>query len=183
MAAKHDLEKLFALSAVEILTVVQRNNRLLMAVKGGVAQEHLSRYLTSLVREKRIVKFGPIDEDGKPDFWVIYNDRKFLLECKNIQKTLRKGEMTVDFMRTRYAKTVGPEGRFYKSTEFHILAACLFNQTGQWKFKFIPTRRLGKNSNYKGRLDNKVSLGESKNYFKYWRTDLLEALQLVGQGG
>ncbi len=179
MAGKHDLEKIFELSAAEILTVVQRNNRLLMAVKGGVAQEHLNRYLSNLVKEERIEKFGSIDEDGKPDFWVILNGRKYLLECKNIQKTLRKGEMTVDFMRTRYAKTVGPEGRFYKSTEFDILAACLFNQARRWEFRFIPIRRLGKNPNYKGRLDNKVSLGKSKNYFKYWQTDLVEALRLV----
>jgi hypothetical protein len=179
MVGKHDLEKLFALSAAEILNVVQRNNRLLVAVKGGIAQEHLSRYLKKSVRNKRIKKFGSIDEDGKPDFWVIFNGRKYLLECKNVQKSLRRGEMTVDFMRTRYAKTVGPEGRFYKSSEFHILAACLFNQEGRWEFRFIPTRRLGKNPNYEGRLDNKVSLGKSKNYFKYWQTDLVEALRLV----
>ncbi len=179
MAKKHDLERLFALSATEILTVVQRNNRLLMAVKAGVAQEHLSRYLKQLVKENRIEDFGSIDEDGKPDFWVIFNGRKYLLECKNVQKTLRKGEMTVDFMRTRYAKTVGPEGRFYKPSEFHILAACVFNQERRWDFRFIPTRRLGRSSNYNGRLDNKVSLGESKNYFKYWCTDLVEALRMV----
>lgn len=183
MPNKHNLERLFKLSANNILTVVEKNNRCLMAVKGAVAQEHLERYLARLKKSGVIKDFCAIDKDGEPDFWVIYRGKKFLIECKNVQKTLRRGEITVDFMRTRYAKSVGPEGRFYKPSEFHVLAACLHNQTGKWKFRFIATKRLGRHSEYRGRLDNKVSLGKSKRYFKWWAEDLTVVLEWLRKNG
>lgn len=182
MAGEHPLEKMFALSAPSILDVIQRNNRLLMAVKGGIAQEHLRQYLVSLRDSREITDFGLLIEEGKPDFWVLWEGRNYFVECKNVQRTLRRGEITVDFMRTRYAKTVGPQGRFYKSSEFHVLAACLFNQTGKWEFRFIPTGKLAPHKEYRGRLDNKVSLGESTIYFSHWCADLVSALRLVPKG-
>jgi hypothetical protein len=86
--------------------------------------------------------------------------------------------MAIDFMRTRYAVTEGPENRFYRPSEFHILAACLFNQTGRWEFRFIPAARLGRHPRHRGRLDNRVSLGPSKAYFRLWTDDLPAALRM-----
>jgi len=179
MSKKHALEVMFGLEAPAILDVIERNNRLMMAVKGGIAQEHLRQYLTKLRDEHQISDFGSSVEEGKPDFWVLFGGNNYLVECKNVQKTLRQGEITIDFMRTRYAKTVGPQGRFYKPSEFHILAACLFNQTVRWEFRFIPTHKLPKHERYRGRINNRVSLGESTNYFGQWRADLVAALRAV----
>ncbi len=179
MPSKHPLEEMFGLPAAAILDVIQRNNRLLMAVKGGIAQEHLRAYLSQLRDSREIVDFGSLIEEGRPDFWVLFEGRKYLLECKNVQRTLRRGEITVDFMRTRYAKTVGPQGRFYKFSEFDILAACLFNQTSRWEFRFIPTAELARHKAYRGRIDNRVSLGESAVYFGHWSRDLVSAVRLV----
>jgi hypothetical protein len=126
---------------------------------------------------RTITDFGSPIEEGRSDFWVLLEGRRYLVECKNVQKTLRRGEMTVDFMRTRYAKTVGPQGRFYKPTEFQILAACLFNQTGRWEFRFISTTKLPRHKNYRGRIDNRISLGSSTHYAGFWQEDLVSALR------
>jgi hypothetical protein len=179
ISAKHQLEEQFALSATEILSVIQSSNRTLIAVRGAVAQEHLRRYFEELKNRSLIVDYRAIDEDGKPDFAVNYRGREYLIECKNVQKTMRKSEVTVDFMRTRYAKTEGPQGRFYKCSEFQILAACLYNQLGVWKFKFISTHKLASHPQYLDRLDNKVSLGASTAYYSAWQDDLSTALDMV----
>ena len=175
----HPLERAFGLPAHTILDVLQRSNRLFVAVKGGIAQEHLRRKLASLRKAGRIASFESIDRDGQPDFRVIYRGRQFLIECKNVRRTLSRREMAIDFMRTRYAATEGPENRFYRPSEFHILAACLFNQTGRWEFKYIPTARLSRHPRHRGRLDNRVSLGPSKKYFRLWTDDLPAALRMV----
>ncbi len=144
-----------------------------------MAQEHLRRYLDHTKNKGLIADYRTIDEDGKPDFAVIYRGREYLIECKNVQKTMRKSEVTVDFMRTRYAKTEGPQGRFYKISEFQVLAACMYNQLGVWTFKFISTDRLSPHPQYVDRLDNKVSLGASTAYYSSWQDDLCAALDMV----
>lgn len=179
ISAKHQLEEQFNLSAAEILDVIKSSNRTLIAVRGAIAQEHLRRYLEALKNKGVLSGYSAIDQDGKPDFAVVYKGRQYLIECKNVQKTMRKSEVTVDFMRTRYAKTDGPQGRFYKISEFQVLAACLYNQLGIWKFKFISTDRLSVHPTYSDRLDNKVSLGPSSAYYALWHDDLPAALDMV----
>jgi hypothetical protein len=156
---------MFRLSAHSILDVLQQNNRLFVAVKGGIAQEHLRRALHRLRRDGHIQEFGSIDEDGRPDFWVRHRRREFLIECKNVRRTLTRREMAIDFMRTRYAATEGRENRFYRPREFHVLAACLFNQTARWEFRYIPAARLARHPDYRNRLDNKVSLAHQRGTF------------------
>ncbi len=179
MDGKHPLEEMFALPATAILDAIHRNNRLLVAVKGGIAQEHLRVYLQGLREARRVTDFGSHIEEPASDFWVLFENNRYLIECKNVQKTLRRGEITIDFMKTRYAKTVGPQGRFYKPSEFQVLAACLFNQTKKWEFRFIPTTKLPRHRAYRGRIDNRVSLGNSTPYFEHWQEDLVAALRMV----
>lgn len=179
MPERHPLEEMFALPATAILDAIHRNSRLLVAVKGGIAQEHLRIYLEEMREKREITDYGSSMEENKPDFWVLFDGNRFLVECKNVQKTLRRGEMTVDFMRTRYAKTMGPQGRFYKPSDFDVLAACLFNQTGRWEFRFIATGRLPRHRKYRGRIDNRISLGESTGYFQEWYEGLVSALRSV----
>jgi hypothetical protein len=177
----HELEKLFCLSAGEILDVVLSNNRTLMNLKGAIAQEHLRRHLKQLARQHKIDSFHPINREGEPDFKVFYRNREFAVECKNVQKTLRKSKgITIDFMRTR--NPIGkPWLRYYSPNEFDVLAACTFNQTGKWEFRFIPTRFLRRHPEFSNRLDNKVSLDPSQDYFRYWTDDLGKALELLCQ--
>lgn len=162
-----------------ILDSVARSNRILVAVKGAVAQECLRRHLRRLRHSGAIQDFAPIDADGQPDFRVRYRGGEYLVECKNVQKSTRRGEMTVDFMKTRYAKTENPSGRFYKKSDFHVLAACLFNQTGIWEFRFIPTAKLPRHPRYPSRLSSRVSLGPSTKYYRVWSERLETTLRLV----
>ena len=178
---RHELERLFCLSATEILDVVLRNNRTLMNLKGAIAQEHLRRHLKLLVRQDKIDSFESIDQEGEPDFKVHYRNREFLVECKNVQKAPSKfGEMTIDFMRTR--NPIGkPWLRHYSPNEFDILAACTFNRTGEWKFRFIPTKFLAHHPEFGQRLTNKVRLGPSQKYFKHWTETLEVALKQLSR--
>jgi DNA-binding transcriptional ArsR family regulator len=175
----HQLEKLFGLGATEILDVVLRNNRTLMNLKGAVAQEHLRRHLKQLVQEGKIDSFESIDQEGKPDFKVRYRNRDFLIECRQVREVRKSGEITVDFIRTRYPIRK-PWLQWYSPDELEILAVCTFNQTRQWKFRFIPTKFLPHHPQVTGRVNESVSLEPSQEYFKYWTADLEAALrQLV----
>jgi len=175
----HKLEQLFQLSAADIFDVILKNNRTMMNLKGAIAQEHLERHLLRLKREGVIEDIGRIDKDGKPDFEISFSGTRLFLECKNVQKE-PKGKnknITIDFWKTRYQKTSGPISRFYHEDEFQLLAACLFNRTGKWGFRFIQTSRLPRHPEDKKRYHNRVSLESSTPYGKYWSDSLLEVLK------
>lgn len=175
----HELERAFQLPASEILDVVLKNNRCLVNLKGAIAQEHLARYLKRLIDAGRIQDFASIDEDGRPDFLIVFRDRQLLLECKNVQKeTGRKDQsITIDFWRTRYQKTQGPISRYYHQSEFQILAACLFNRTGEWSFRFIQTDVLTRHPDDPERFSNRVSLEADTAYAREWADDLVQVLE------
>src|SRR6266566_4582228 len=121
MAWEHPLEKMFALEAPSILDVIQRNNRLLMAVKGGIAQEHLRQYLLVLRDSREITDFGLLIEEGRPDFWVLWEGRNYFVECKNVQRTLRRGEIAdgsitrCHWESQRYTSAIGAPSWFQHS--------------------------------------------------------------------
>ena len=150
-----------------------------MNVKGAIAQEHLFHYLTALQEAGHIQDIKQIDQDGKPDFSILFSGRKIYLECKNVQKELKGKDksITVDFWRTRYQKTQGPISRYYHESEFHVLAACLFNRTGEWRFRFIRTSVLPRHPEDSTRFSNRVSLEANTNYGHEWSDDLLTVLR------
>lgn len=174
----HELERAFQMPASDILDVVLKNNRCLMNLKGAIAQEHLSRYLQALKDAGKIEDFEQIDVDGRPDFWVQYKGKRFLLECKNVQKEPagKNKSITIDFWRTRYQKTKGPISRYYNESDFEILGACLFNRTGDWVFRFIRTSVLPRHSDNNSYFSNKVSLESDTDYGAEWSDDLLTVL-------
>jgi len=91
MSQEHPLERTFALSASAILDVIHRNNRLLVAVKGGIAQEHLRQYLTALRDTRQITDFGSPDQEGKSDFWVLFEGRKCLIRMQKRSENIATG--------------------------------------------------------------------------------------------
>lgn len=155
---RHKLESQFALSAKDILDVIMRHNRCLIGVRGAIAEEHLRRILDGLQQRKVIEAFEQIDRDGYPDFEVLYSGEAFLIECKNVEKAKTQSpseRITVDFQRTRNQR-LGPERRFYKPDEFHVLAACLWNRTGHWSFAYVATEHLPRHPRYGDRVYNRV---------------------------
>lgn len=146
----HPLEQLYGLSAREILDVIWRRFRLGVAVRGGVAEFHLARYLRS---QPEVSAVTDIDEDGRPDFSIIYRDRPLLIECKNVLRS--KSQFEVDFQKTRAAKN-NPCSRYYDPRAFDVLAACLHPITEKWEFKFARTATLDEHKKCPGKLASKV---------------------------
>lgn len=134
---RHDLEALFELDAATILDIVDKNFRLGVAVRGGVAEHHLE---VSLRRDPSIRSVRAIDADGKPDFEVeLLDGRQLLVECKTAsQKPYKGGEFKVEVQKTRDSGA----GRKYTFDQFDVMAACLFSATGLWEFRFRWTTDL-----------------------------------------
>lgn len=174
----HKIETEFQMSAYEILDVVLKNNRTLMNLKGAVAQEHLSRYLKDLKQKGLIDNYESIDKDGQPDFKIKFKNNEILLECKNVEKEKKRiKDITIDFWRTRYQKTKGPISRFYHQKDFQVLAACLYNRTGKWEFRFIKTKALPRHPDDSERFSNRVSLSPETPYAGDWKNTLIEVLE------
>jgi hypothetical protein len=150
--AGHPLERQLGLSASEILDVLGGSFRLLVAVRGSVAEHHLEQQLR---RTKGIEEVVRIDEDGKPDFEVAFAGRRFLIECKNVLRRSTKAGPKVDFQKTRAAKG-DPCSRYYKRDQFHVLAACLHPVNERWEFTFVPTASLPVHGRCKDRISDKI---------------------------
>jgi hypothetical protein len=82
--------------------------------------------------------------------------RPILLECKNVLHTTYAGNVPkLDFQRTRAAKS-DPCSRYYTSSDFEVVAACLHPVTEQWDFRFALTSELPKHKSCRGRIDNNI---------------------------
>jgi hypothetical protein len=158
----HALERQFGLPASQILDIISGAFRLEAAVRGGVAEHHLEKYLRGLSGVRRVTH---IVEDGKPDFEIEYRKEMFLLECKNVLRQRQRGRPKVDFQKTRAAKG-DPCSRYYKPTQFQVLAACLHPVTQAWEFRFASTAALAPHPTCTGRLSSNVLVAES------WPADL-----------
>lgn len=159
---RHPLELQLGLPASDILDIISGAFRLAAAVRGGVAEHHLERYLRQVPGVRHV---RHIIEDGRPDFEVDYRRKPFLIECKNVLARTQKGLPKVDFQKTRASKA-DPCSRYYKATQFHVLAACLRPVTLRWEFRFTPTGTLEPHPKCEGRLASNVLVKKS------WPDDL-----------
>lgn len=153
-ARVHELADEFQISEDAILKMIQEAPRLKMAVRGWVAERHLEKLLQST---PGIDRCEQLEEDGRPDFIISYRgSQPILIECKNVlRKTLADGTIKVDFQKTR-ASQGDPCSRFYKPTDFQVLAACLHPCTEKWDFNFRLTKELEPHPKCPGRLSNLV---------------------------
>lgn len=165
-ALVHRLAAEFELGGMEILDLVQSAPRLKMAVRGWVAEVHLQRLLADLPGITESVR---LEEEGGPDVRVrIADARPIHIECKNVLRArLADGTVRLDFQRTRASKN-DPCTRFYRRSDFDVVAACLHACTEQWEFRFAPTRGLDPHRRCAGRLSNLVRLDER------WSADPME---------
>lgn len=136
----HALAQEFEISEDEILSMIEAAPRLKMAVRGWVAEHHLQLVLNNT---PGVDKCTIIEEDGRPDFEVVFRGREpILIECKNVlRKTLVDGTKRIDFQKTRASKN-DPCSRFYRPTDFEVLAACLHPISEKWEFAYKLTSEL-----------------------------------------
>lgn len=113
-------------------------------VKGKLAELYLYKYLTELVGKKIITDLVWEDRDGEPDFKFKCKNKAIRLECKNLRNAIYKKPQKaykVEIQKTRNSKD-GTNTRSYRIDYFDILAVCMFNQTGEWRFVFIKSSDL-----------------------------------------
>jgi hypothetical protein len=168
-ATKHALEEQLGLSAREILDLIGERFRLAAAVRGGVAEHHLERYLRS---DADITTVERLDKDGQPDFQVRFRERRPLvrIECKNVLRRSSKAGPRVDFQKTRASKK-NPCNRYYAPGQFEILAACLHPVSEKWEFRFRETVHLAPHEECPGKLSQNVNVVEPP-----WTASLREIL-------
>lgn len=169
-------EKLFASSASEtrqiphrllselnlepdaLFDLIHGAARLKMAVRGWVAETHLETVLRGI---KGVTDCRRIEAEGHPDITLRWKgSAPVLIECKNVlRKRDAKGNPRVDFQRTRASKT-DPCSRYYKPSDFAILAACLHPVTEKWDFSFALTSALTSHAKCPGRIASGIVVNE-----------------------
>ena len=170
--SRHLLETQFDLSKDEILDLLTRHFRLAAAVRGAVAELKLEEQLRATPEISSVRK---LDEDARPDFEVVYKNREpILIECKNTLKgKAADGSPRVDFQKSR-ASRGDPCSRYYKASQFQVLAACLFPVRQEWEFSFCETRYLQPHLSCAGRLASNVCVRGN-----LWREDIVSVLEEI----
>lgn len=150
----HDLLDELGVPPETLFDVIQGAGRLKMAVRGWVAEQHL---FDSLSRTPGVSDCERLEEDGRPDISLRWKGSPPLfIECKNtLRKTYADGVAKVDFQKTRASKG-DPCSRYYRTSDFQVLAACLHAVTERWEFKFALTRELLPHAECEGRLSSNV---------------------------
>lgn len=139
---QHPLEQLFNASAWDILSAIERGFRAQVDVKGKLAEWFLYLHLTELQKQGKIQRVEWRDQDGVPDFLIEIGGKTLQMECKNIRSgRVSRSGWRIEIQKTRNQIGGGP-ARGYRADEFDILAACLFNQSGQWKYLFCLSENL-----------------------------------------
>lgn len=148
----HDLLHDLDVSVEALLDLIQGASRLKMAVKGWVAETHL---LDLLKKIPGVSDCHQPSAEGMPDISLRWKgSAPILIECKNsLRSTYADGRPKVDFQRTRAAKN-DPCSRYYKPSDFEVLAACLHAVTDSWEFRFALTRDLPPHEKCQGRIKN-----------------------------
>lgn len=166
----HALAKEFALPEKKVLDLISERRMLKMAVRGSVAEEHLVNTLRAV---PGVQDCHRLEDDRGPDVELSFHGTSITVECKNSSRVRTKdGFEKIDLQRTRASKT-NPCSRYYKPSEFDIVAACIHAVTEKWEFKYALTNNLDPHGTCAGRLSNNVRLDHR------WTPDVSAALLKV----
>jgi hypothetical protein len=131
-------------SARDILDALENGFRARADLKGKLAELFMSRHLDGLQRDGVIDRYEWFDQDGLPDFTIWFHDGTFMkLEVKNVRSG--KGKLRAETQKTR-ASRGDPMSRNYRVDHFEVIAACLYNATGQWDYVFAKSTDLARNA-------------------------------------
>lgn len=157
ITSPHALTSELMMPANAVLDLIQSASRLKMAVRGWVAEHHLELFLQGVpgVQDCR-----RLDGEGSPDIELRFkNNPPLFVECKNVLRlTGKDGLPRVDFQRTRASKA-DPCSRYYKPSDFHVLAACLHAVTEKWEYRFVSTMSLPAHQKCLGRINSNLRVG------------------------
>jgi hypothetical protein len=147
---RHQLEATFQLNSQELLEIIANRRRLEVAVRGGVAEHHLMKALST---DPKIISVKQIDSDGPPDVEATLRDGRVLgIECKNGEEHhYSNGDGRVEVQKTRASKG-DPASRYYEPTQFDVLAVCLWPVTGGPRFVYRRSSQLSRHPEFDDRL-------------------------------
>lgn len=172
----HELEKLYDLTAEELLEAISRRFRLKVALEGAVAEVHLERKLKALKAEGKILDFQAHDIDGMHDFSVMTTESgpAIRIEVKNV-RNMKVQKVEIQKTRTSIGD---PSSRFYGHDQFDVIAVCMGKSTGKWsEFAFALTRNLTRHASHPQKLAvfHEIGFPKAKTGVQ-WYTNLEEAL-------
>lgn len=151
----HALAEEFALPEKKVLDLILERRMLKMAVRGSVAEEHL---INALREVPGVQECHRLEDDHGPDVELTFQGTKITVECKNSSRVpTSKGFEKIDLQRTRASKA-DPCSRYYRPSEFDLVAACIHAVTEKWEFKYALTKDLDPHGTCPGRLSNNVKL-------------------------
>jgi hypothetical protein len=156
--ASHHLLTELAIDEEQLLDLIAGTGRLKMAVRGWVAEVHLESQLKEIVG---VTDCHRIAGEGKPDISLRWKGSPpFTIECKNsLRATYSDGRPKVDFQRTRASKA-DPCSRYYKPSDFGILAVCLHAVCERWEFRYALTAELPPHEACVDRIANIIAISE-----------------------
>jgi hypothetical protein len=163
----HALAEEFALPEKKVLDLISERRMLKMAVRGSVAEEHLVNALRAMPGVRDCHR---LEDDRGPDVELWFQGTSITVECKNSSRVRTKdGLEKIDLQRTRASKA-DPCSRYYKRSEFDVVAGCIHAVTEKWEFKYALTSELDPHVTCAGRLSNNVKLDQR------WTPDASAAL-------
>lgn len=190
---KHPLEKVYGLSAFEILEAISTRFRLKVAVEGAISEFHMDKQVRQLIGSG-VERYENHDLDGKPDFsiWLPGRSVPVLAECKNVRDSSKpggegyrsQGEIVaykVETQKTR-AATSDPTSRYYDVDHFQILGVCLGKKTANWSdFLYARSIDLARHAKYPHKLAvfQRVPLVDAPDKMP-WYSELSELLSHYG---
>lgn len=168
VAASHNLLNELNVGPEVLFDLIDGAARLKMAVRGWIAEQHLEDTLKTI---GGVSDCKRINEEGQPDLTLRWkSSAPVLIECKNVLRSkTAAGLARVDFQRTRASKS-DPCSRYYKPSEFGVLAACLHAVTEKWEFEFALTKELPAHQSCQGRIANNLRVSDP------WFTANVEAV-------
>lgn len=151
----HALAREFELPEHKVLDLISERRMLKMAVRGSVAEEHLVNALRSV---NGVTDCHRLEDDHGPDVTLSFRGKKLTVECKNSSRVrTNEGLEKIDLQRTRTSKA-DPCSRYYRPSEFDLVAACIHAVTEKWEFKYAETAKLDPHPKCVGRISNNVKL-------------------------
>ncbi len=157
-AASHSLLRELELPPEALFDLIDGASRLKMAVRGWVAEAKLVDHLSAT---PGVTDCRRLEGEGMPDVSLRWRGGPpILVECKNtLRKADARGHARVDFQRTRASKG-DPCSRYYRPSDFQVLAACLHAVSGEWKFQYAVTGELPPHKSCPGRISNGIAVAE-----------------------
>jgi hypothetical protein len=143
----------------EVMDLIASKPRLKMATRGLIAEMKLRNALSAVSGVERCI---PVETEGSPvDLQVFYKGfGPITFQCKNALRTpTADGRARVDLQKTRTSKG-DPCSRYYRQTDFAVVAACLHALTQRWEFSYALAHELDLHPRCRGRLSNNVKLDD-----------------------